>query len=464
MNRVHVKKTLAAFTVFLGDIAGIIASLNIAHYLWLGEWHEQYAITPETIALAVVLVTVQFLFNTYSYSKELAFSPSLRFLAAHAVSLLMAMVVLFVAFRYQGGLLGRGPMMLTLGLFFIPGFLMRRVFLQKFGKAVLSGTYLYITSFHASKQFMADLEKSKPRATLDILYDPAVRAKAIIESLDKNPQVKEIAPWTEIDTFLTKKYDAVLLGLRQSYPPDLLKKLMPGRLKGLPVYDLNDYYEINFHKVPVFHLKEGWFVFAHGFSLLHNEMALRIKRIADILFSLLLLVPGLPIMIVTGIIVRLTSPGPAIYKQKRVGLNDQEFTLYKFRSMRQDAEKHGAQWAAKNDDRVTPFGKFIRLVRLDELPQLFNVLKGNMSFIGPRPERKVFSDELDKEIPFYSLRHLVKPGITGWAQVNYPYGASVEDARQKLEYDLYYIKNYSVWLDVLIVLRTIRVILWGKGR
>ena len=169
-------------------------------------------------------------------------------------------------------------------------------------------------------------------------------------------------------------------------------------------------------------------------------------------------------MALVSLFIKLESRGPVIYRQVRTGLGGQEFEMLKFRSMSDDAERNGPQWAQKSDPRVTRVGRAIRLLRIDELPQLFNVLKGEMSFIGPRPERPVFNETLEKEIPLYNLRHLVRPGITGWAQVMRPYGASVEDAREKLQYDLYYIKNYSVLLDIGIVFKTLRVVLLGKGR
>lgn len=162
--------------------------------------------------------------------------------------------------------------------------------------------------------------------------------------------------------------------------------------------------------------------------------------------------------------IKLDSPGPVIFKQKRVGENEKIFVLYKFRTMRNDAEKgSGAVWAKKNDPRVTRIGKFLRKTRLDELPQLFNVLKGDMSFVGPRPERPEFVEKLKEIIPYYSERHFVKPGVTGWAQVRYPYGASVEDAVEKLRYDLFYIKNLSMFLDLYIVFETFKVVLFGRG-
>ena len=172
----------------------------------------------------------------------------------------------------------------------------------------------------------------------------------------------------------------------------------------------------------------------------------------------------LPLMVIVGIVIKLDSPGPIFYSQLRTGLYGKPFRVYKFRSMSQDAEKKGAQWAIQRDPRITRVGYWLRVLRIDELPQIWNVLSGEMSLIGPRPERPEFDVKLKEAIPYYEMRYLVKPGITGWAQVLYPYGASLEDAYEKLAYDLYYIKNYSLWLDIVIVLKTIRVVLLGKGR
>jgi lipopolysaccharide/colanic/teichoic acid biosynthesis glycosyltransferase len=188
-----------------------------------------------------------------------------------------------------------------------------------------------------------------------------------------------------------------------------------------------------------------------------------LHRCADIVLSLALLVATLPLMLLTALLIRLDSRGPVLYRQERVGLRGRVFTLLKFRSMRLDAEARGPVWAAQRDPRVTRIGAFIRMTRIDELPQLLNVLRGEMSFIGPRPERPHFVAQLERELPFYRDRALVKPGLTGWAQVNYPYGASVEDARAKLSYDLYYVKHRSVLLDLLILVATVRVVLFRRG-
>lgn len=244
---------------------------------------------------------------------------------------------------------------------------------------------------------------------------------------------------------------------------DIAHELLSAKLHGRMVVDIRTFYEHVAQRLPLSQINDEWLLTAEGFSLNTRGSLRRLKRASDVLISLALLILTAPIMLVTALIIRLESSGPVIYRQDRVGLHEKEFTVYKFRSMRNDAENNGAVWASANDSRVTRFGRFIRKARIDELPQLLNVLKGDMSFIGPRPERMAFVRELKKTIPYYSLRHTVKPGLTGWAQVRFPYGASEEDARRKLEYDLYYIKNMSLLLDIHIILKTMGVVLFPKG-
>lgn len=215
------------------------------------------------------------------------------------------------------------------------------------------------------------------------------------------------------------------------------------------------------HRVDLDALDDEWILQAGALRCGGVEQAMR--RGLDILLSLLLLALAMPLLVVTALAVRLESPGPVIYRQVRAGLHARPFTLLKFRSMRSDAEAGVPVWAARNDPRVTAVGRVIRMLRIDELPQLVNVLRGEMSLIGPRPERPVFVEQLARAIPFYADRCRIKPGITGWAQVNLPYGASIEDARQKLAYDLYYLRHRSVALDVITLLATVRVVLLRQG-
>ncbi|MEM5481100.1 exopolysaccharide biosynthesis polyprenyl glycosylphosphotransferase [Pseudoalteromonas fuliginea] len=211
-------------------------------------------------------------------------------------------------------------------------------------------------------------------------------------------------------------------------------------------------------------LHSSYFLHQKAFSILSNKRTQITKRIIDIVSSIFLLIITLPLSFIAALLIKLESPGAVLFKQKRTGQYNKEFKVYKFRSMRNDAEKNGAQWASKNDARVTSVGKFIRKTRIDEIPQLINVLQGNMSIVGPRPEREVFIKDLEKEIPYYRFRHAVKPGVTGLAQVSYPYGASVEDAVWKHKYDIYYIKHHSSMLDIKILFSTVKTVLFGMGR
>lgn len=240
--------------------------------------------------------------------------------------------------------------------------------------------------------------------------------------------------------------------------------LMECKLKGVKIIDYLGFLEEIEGKIDVDKIDSLWFVMSDGFDGLSNNFQKRLKRVFDLSLAIAIGLPALPVMLISAIIVKLESPGPVIYSQLRIGENQKEYSVYKFRSMRNDAEKSGAQWASENDPRVTKFGNFMRKTRIDELPQIWNVLKGEMSFIGPRPERRVFIEQIEKEVPNYNVRHCVKPGLTGWAQVMYPYGASIEDAKRKLEYDLYYIKYQNFYLDLIIMFKTVQIVIFGKGR
>ncbi len=257
--------------------------------------------------------------------------------------------------------------------------------------------------------------------------------------------------------------DRVVVSLSDARGRLPMDRLLDIRVQNGVNFDhLASVYEEYTGKIAVENLRPSWFIFADGFRKTHVSVA--IKRMFDVAVSLAALAVGLPLMAIVALLVKVTSHGPVLYQQERVGLNGRTFAVYKFRSMRVDAEAaSGPVWSSKNDDRVTPVGRFLRRARLDEIPQLWNVLRGDMSFVGPRPERPMFVRELTAKIPFYGQRHVLKPGLTGWAQVRYTYGASVEDAIEKLQYDLYYIKNLSFALDLVIVLETIKTVLLRRG-
>ena len=268
-----------------------------------------------------------------------------------------------------------------------------------------------------------------------------------------------------LELYSTKKFD-VLVDFTDKLlrDPKITEKLLQYKLEGLQYYNYLEFYETYENKLPISHLSPKWFLENTGFEIYHNNFNLKAKRLLDLLFALLIGIFAAPVIVLAAIIVKLESKGPIFFIQERIGEGNKKFNIVKFRSMTTDAEKDGPQWASKNDNRVTKFGKIMRATRIDELPQLWNVLRGEMSFVGPRPEREYFIQQLEKEIPYYNLRHTVKPGLTGWAQVMYPYGASVEDAYRKLQYDLYYIKHHSIPFDVKVLLKTVTIVIFGKGR
>jgi len=257
----------------------------------------------------------------------------------------------------------------------------------------------------------------------------------------------------------TNKVVVALKERRGSFPTD---ELIQCRTAGIEVIEGSTFYEMLTGKVLVTKVNPSWLIFSDGFQ--KSKMQTILKRIEDIVLSLVMLTILSPLLIITAILIKIDSKGPIFFAQDRVGFQNKEYMMHKFRSMVQDAEKFtGPVWAQNNDSRITKVGKIIRKFRIDELPQLWEVLIGKMSLVGPRPERKHFTDDLEKQIPFYSQRFNVKPGLTGWAQVSYDYGATVSDAIEKLNYDLFYIKNLSITMDVVIILRTVKTVLFGRG-
>lgn len=278
------------------------------------------------------------------------------------------------------------------------------------------------------------------------------------------PHVLPMAPEDSLLSIVERHaIDEIVIAVRDRRGGGLpVQELLECRLKGVKITELPTFFEREYRQVLLESLNPSWMVLGEGFRQGFARAA--IKRLFDLTVSGALLVLTLPVMVVTALCIFLESGLPILYRQERVGQGGRIFTVYKFRSMRNDAEKDGTpRWAADQDDRATRVGRIIRKLRIDELPQIINVFKGEMSFVGPRPERPFFVEKLAKQIPYYSLRHSVKPGITGWAQVRYSYGASLDDAVEKLQYDLYYVKNHCLFLDLMILIDTVQVVLWGKG-
>ena len=269
---------------------------------------------------------------------------------------------------------------------------------------------------------------------------------------------------TITDIALEKNADEIVIAMDEKRGNLPVRELLDARLKGIDVIELVEFLERETGKIRVDLVKPGWLIFSSGFRI--SKLRRFSQRTVDLLVSAALLVIAAPIMLLIALAIKLEDgiSGPVFYRQVRVGKSAIPFEVLKFRSMKVDAEADGqAVWATENDSRITRVGGFLRKSRLDELPQVLNVLRGQMSLVGPRPERPEFVEELERTIPYYAERHAVKPGVTGWAQLRYSYGASEEDATEKLHYDLYYVKNQSLMLDIMIILQTVEVVLWGKG-
>jgi exopolysaccharide biosynthesis polyprenyl glycosylphosphotransferase len=292
----------------------------------------------------------------------------------------------------------------------------------------------------------------------------------IISKLLEEKQTYHIAEWTisekykEFERIISEKNISKLIITDSTDDIAFADEILRLKLKGIQVFDFINFYEKIEEKVPVLAIDKDYILFGSGYDILHATLDQRIKRLLDLFLTLSVGILTLPIMIISAIIVKLESRGPVFFKQSRIGLGNEPFTIYKFRSMKVHDENAHSKYAQDKDDRITRFGKFMRKSRIDELPQLINVLKGEMSFIGPRAEWDKLCKEYEKQIPFYKIRHSVKPGLTGWAQVKYPYGMGVEDALEKLRYDLYYIKHQNLAFDIMVLFKTVKIVVFGRGK
>ncbi|OGE80967.1 MAG: hypothetical protein A2826_02475 [Candidatus Doudnabacteria bacterium RIFCSPHIGHO2_01_FULL_43_23] len=342
--------------------------------------------------------------------------------------------------------------LLYLVIFGIIFLLWRRLYNQLTQTQIFQKNVLFIGDGTEMDQLIKDL-RNKPYLGYRVVDHIALgdaSSQANLENLDISKLLVD------------KRVDTVVTTLELHKAPGIVSQFYKNLFLGISYFDFPTFYEMLTSKVPVTTIGQLWFLE----NLFEKEKNLyeMLKRVTDFIFAVILLPLGVLLTPLIALIVKLDSKGPVLFKQVRIGHKGKTFEAIKFRSMQVGAEKNGAQWASPSDPRVTRIGRFLRKSRLDEIPQLINVLRNEMSFIGPRPERPEFVDQLKKQIPFYDERHLIKPGLTGWAQVNFKYGASAEDAMEKLQYDLFYIKNRSVFLDIGIVLKTVNIILSGKGQ
>lgn len=413
---------------------------------------------PRAALYASVMLGVTTAFGLYSSGlRKEERGHQMRFLASFPTG---AVVMAIVFYAVPESTLGRGIMALSLLFSFVFTALARVTFFRIVGYEALKRRVLVLGTGSRATEVEALLEKLGPNAGFQLVgYVQCGDEKS--SSTDKH---KVIGDCRALHT-LAELYrvDEIVIGVRNRRNGHLsMSELLECRLDGVSVVDLPTFFERECGRVQLNSLNASWMIYSEGFS--KNRRQRLLKRIFDICASGTMLILASPIMLLTALAIWLETSLPILYRQKRVGECGEVFDILKFRSMRVDAEKDGvARWAEKDDVRTTRVGKFIRLTRIDELPQLINVLRGNMSFVGPRPERPPFVGDLNRKVPFYSNRHSVKPGITGWAQINYPYGASIDDAVKKLQFDLYYVKNHSLFLDLVIIFQTAQVVLFGKG-
>lgn len=441
------------------DMTGLIVMFNLFHWLITDTFATDLLLTWKLLIILCLAFLYNYLMDLYTFNSPLGQLGMLErsFISMLLTGITVAVAVFIIGPSFIGGFVGRGVLaggliaswLWSLGFRYIAN---RSVIKQRSRIQWLLLTERpidwFVEQFHLVYQYENILVLTK---NPDDQYE-----------LDSYSEV--VGSWGDLTDILKKEPVTGIITTTSDLPSSLINSLMNIRISGTRIYSLNDFYEQYLSRIPVYHLDQNWIATTGGFDLIHNPIGLKFKRYIDVVISIAGLVLGLPIILGTALLVLFTSGLPIFYQQLRTGENGKPITIYKFRTMVNEAEKDGAQYASENDPRFTLCGKFLRKFRLDELPQFYNVIKGDMSFIGPRPERPEFIAELQKSVPYYNLRHLVKPGLTGWAQVMYGYGDSEESAVEKLQYDLFYIKNYSLILDISILLKSIKVILFGTGR
>lgn len=458
-NKLHQIQNLLPVLLFVGDILGLVFSLALALWLRLGEPLNGSALI--VCGFLLLVLAGLYLANSYHPDIQIAgfLAPSRILIGNVVVGGIAAALIYPTGAWGQYRLFGQGILLPSLGIFTIWAVTLRLLTVKLVRSQAHQSSWLMLGGGETAIQFGQTFLERNLLGRLFILAETGEDTTQLTESrLSYVGSLNDLSSWSQ------QSWSGVVVATQMDLSDTGVRLLMEMRLKGIPVYTLLDVCETLWYKLPSSLLQDSWLAFSAGFNLLPGGIRLKLKWFADMILAGLLLLVLSPLMLLVALAIKLDSPGPVFYRQIRTGLHGKPFMVYKFRSMYQDAEKWGVQWANERDPRVTKVGRWLRSVRIDELPQIVNVLRGEMSLIGPRPERPEFDVKLKEKIPYYDVRYLVKPGITGWAQVMYPYGASVEDAYEKLAYDLYYIKNYSFWLDLAIAFKTVRVVLLGKGR
>ena len=444
-----------SLTVFAGELCLIFGSVALAASL---QDTPDLASNIWKIGLVTIVCQLCLYYNDFY---DLTLVHSTRELVVRLLQAVGAASIVLAAlyFTMPWLMIGNGIFVSALFVFLVGILGWRLLFNQLTGSLNFQERILVVGTGETARKVVRQILEQREFAYHVIGFiddDPSRIGERIV-----NPGI--VGTPADISSLIDRhQVDRIIVGLSDRRGKLPVEELLRAKMTGIRVEDATTTYERITGKILIDDLRPSWLIFSDGFRV--SRFTRWVKRSIDLVLSLVIGILALPLMVLTAIAIALDSGRPILYCQERVGENGKTFTLCKFRSMRTDAEKGGTPiWAKDGDDRITRVGRFIRKTRLDELPQLWNVVRGDMSFVGPRPERPFFVAELSKAIPFYQQRHAVKPGLTGWAQVKYRYGSSLEDAMEKLRYDLYYIKHVSIFFDLTIVFDTVKVVLFGKG-
>ena len=443
------------------ELAVLFSSVYVAGIVVLGSVAEcdrlLGPVAPKAALVSIVVLTSLVAMGLYQYHQRLYFNEAVVRVLVGLTFACLALAILFYA--YPPLMITRDIAAVAIGYSLILLLLARYLFVRTVDEHVFRRTTLVYGAGERAASISSIRRRADRRGFKVVGQVPALGDTVVEEQGLLSTNGKSLA-----DVAIEKGADEIVVAMDDRRGNLPIRELLDARLKGIDVIDLLEFLERETGKIRIDLVSPGWLIFSPGFRRSgFSELA---KRLLDVVVSALLLLVTWPIMLLIALAIKIEDglSAPVLYKQERVGQGNRPFNVVKFRSMREDAEEDGnAVWASENDGRVTRVGNVLRKFRLDELPQIFNVLAGQMSIVGPRPERPEFVRELEENIPYYSERHVVKPGVTGWAQLKYTYGASEEDAVEKLQYDLYYIKNQRIFLDILIMLQTVEVVMWTKG-
>ena len=431
------------FLSIILDLANTVFIFYIAQWIRFGENNLLFLQSWKFIGFLATVVFILYLLDPYKIDGGFfGLNHYVRLFFAITAIIPIVSLYIYISLPLESSIFGRG----ILGIFFI-AFYVWNFFLRVLIRTIFcnKSEWLLIGDSSQFYSIQEDIKKQSHSYNVKI---------SSVEGDDESI----------LTAIQSQNWTGLIICNETSLSEDLVKAIMHYRLAGKFVCKVSDFYEFLLTKIPLVCLKNQWFIFANGFHLSHSNLSLKLKRIFDIILSIILFIFTLPLAIAIVILIKLEDKGPVFYTQKRTGFNNRVFTIFKFRSMKRNTEDNNKPWTEKKDKRITKIGRIIRFFRFDEFPQLINILKGDMSFIGPRPVSHKLTQILEKETPFYKIRHTVKPGLTGWAQVLYSYGSSIEEEKEKFQYDLYYIKNFSFSLDFLILLKTFKVVLFGKGQ